>query len=132
MPEERLMKMIGIFSSICIFISCLGLFGLAAFTTEQRCKEIGVRKVLGASASQIVMMLARKTLWLVLAGSVVASIAAYFIADEWLTGFAYQTRIHLWVFIVSAAVVIAVAFITVALQSYRTAQADPANMLRYE
>jgi putative ABC transport system permease protein len=78
------------------------------------------------------MMLARKTLWLVLAGSVVASIAAYFIVDEWLTGFAYQTGIHRGVFIVSAAIVIAVAFITIALQSHKTAQADPANMLRYE
>jgi putative ABC transport system permease protein len=77
MSEERLMKMTGIFSGICIFISCLGLFGLASFTTEQRSKEIGIRKVLGASSSQIVLMLARKTLWLVLAGSIVASVRAW-------------------------------------------------------
>ena len=132
LSEQRLMKMTGIFSGICIFISCLGLFGLAAFATQQRSKEIGIRKVLGASASQIVMMLARKTLWLVLAGSVVASIIAYFAIDEWMTGFAYKVKINPLVFLISAAVVIAVAFITIALQSYKMAQANPADTIRYE
>jgi putative ABC transport system permease protein len=132
LSEERLMKMVGIFAGICIFISCLGLFGLAAFTTEQRSKEIGVRKVLGASASQIIVMLSRKTLWLVFAGSVVASIVAYYAIDEWLAGFAYRVGIHPLIFVVSTAVVIAVAFITIALQSYKTAQTNPAQTLRYE
>jgi len=132
LPDNNLMRMAGIFSGICIFISCLGLFGLAAFATEQRNKEIGIRKVLGASASQIIMMLAEKTLWLVLAGSIVASIVAYYVMNEWLTGFAYRTKIYPLVFIVSAAVVIAVAFITIALQSYRAAHANPSRMIRYE
>lgn len=132
LSESRLMKMTGIFSGICIFISCLGLFGLAAVTTEQRSKEIGIRKVLGASTAQIILMLSRKILWLVLAGSIVASIVAYYAIDEWLTGFAYRTGINPLVFIISATVVIAVAFITIALQSYKTAQANPTNMLRYE
>jgi putative ABC transport system permease protein len=132
LSEKRLMKMTGIFSGICIFISCLGLFGLAAFTAEQRTKEIGIRKVLGASASQIIMMLARKTLWLVLAGSVVASIVAYYAMDEWLSGFASGLASGRFVFVISAAIVIAVAFITVALQSYRAARANPALTLRYE
>ena len=132
MSEERLMKMTGIFSGICIFISCLGLFGLAAFTTEQRSKEIGIRKVLGASASQIILMLARKTLWLVLAGSVVASIVAWYAMDEWLSGFAYRVGINAMAFVVSAAIVIAVAFATIALQSYKTARSNPALTLRYE
>jgi putative ABC transport system permease protein len=132
MSERRLMKMTGIFSGICIFISCLGLFGLASFTTEQRKKEIGIRKVLGASTSQIILMLARKTLWLVLAGSVIASVIAYFAMDEWLSGFAYRVGINPLVFLISAALVIAVAFITVALQSYKTAQANPATTIRYE
>ncbi|MBN1568163.1 MAG: ABC transporter permease [Acidobacteria bacterium] len=132
MSESRLMKMTGIFSGICIFISCLGLFGLASYSTEQRSKEIGIRKVLGASAFQIILMLAKKILWLVLAGSVVASVIAYFAIDEWMAGFAYRVGIQLWVFLVSAAVVIAVAFITIALQSYKTAQTNPAQTLRYE
>jgi len=126
------MKMTGIFSGICIFISCLGLFGLAAFNTEQRSKEIGVRKVLGASASQIILMLSKKTLLLVLAGSCFASLIAYFAIDEWLSGFAYRIRIYPWVFILSAVVVIAVTFMTIALQSYRTARSHPALMMRYE
>jgi len=132
LSEERLMKMVGIFAGICIFISCLGLFGLAAFATEQRSKEIGIRKVLGASASQIILMLSRKTLWLVFAGSIVASIISYYAIEKWLSGFAYRVGIHPLVFVVSAAVVIAVAFITIALQSYKTAQTDPAQTLRYE
>jgi putative ABC transport system permease protein len=132
LSEARLMKMIGIFSGICIFISCLGLFGLAAFTTEQRSKEIGIRKVLGASASQIILMLSRKILGLVLAGSIIASVVAYYIIDEWLSGFAYRVPINLLVFALSAVVVIAIAYITIALQSYKTAQSHPALMMRYE
>lgn len=132
LSEDRLMRMTGIFSGVCIFISCLGLFGLAAFATEQRNKEIGIRKVLGASASQIILMLARKTLWLVLAGAILATIIAYFAVDEWLSGFAYRIGIHPLIFLASAALVIAVAFITVALQSYKAAQSNPALMLRYE
>jgi putative ABC transport system permease protein len=132
LSENRLMKMTGIFSGICIFISCLGLFGLASYATEQRSREIGIRKVLGASISQIILMLARNILWLVLAGSIVASVIAYYAIEEWMTGFAYRTGIPLWVFFVSAAVVIAVAFITIALQSYKTARTNPALTLRYE
>jgi putative ABC transport system permease protein len=132
LSEKRLMQMTGIFSAICIFISCLGLSGLAAFATEQRSKEIGIRKVLGASASQIIMMLARKTLWMVLAGSAAASVIAYFAIDEWMTGFAYRVGINPMVFIVSAVIVMAVAFITIASQSYNSAQANPAVTVRYE
>jgi putative ABC transport system permease protein len=132
MSEKRLMKMTGVFSGICIFISCLGLFGLASYITEQRRKEIGIRKVLGASASQIIVMLARKILWLVLAGSVIASVIAYFAIEDWLSGFAYRVGINPLVFVISAALVLAVAFITIALQSYKTAQANPATTIRYE
>jgi len=132
--EQRLMKLIGIFAAVCIFISCLGLFGLASFTTEQRTKEIGIRKVLGASTWQIISMLARRILLLVLGGAVIASLIAYYAMDEWLTGFAYRININvnLWVFLVSAVVAAAVAFITVASQSFKTAQSNPIHALRYE
>jgi putative ABC transport system permease protein len=132
LSDQRLIKLIGIFAGICILISCMGLFGLAAFTTEQRTKEIGIRKILGASAWQIINMLSRRVILLVLAGAVIASLVAYYAMDEWLTGFAYHTGINPWVFLLSAIVAAAVAFITVALQSYKTARANPVDSLRYE
>ena len=140
-PEEKIhllverkhfMKLTGIFSGICILISCLGLFGLAAFTTEQRTKEIGIRKILGATTSQIIVMLSRSILLIVLVASVVASLIAYFIIDEWLTDFAYHAGINPLVFVLSAAIAMAVAFGTVALQAFKTAQENPVKALRYE
>ena len=126
------MKLTGIFAGVCIFISCLGLFGLVAFNTEQRSKEIAVRKVLGATVLQIIAMLSKNILLLILGGAVVASFIAYYTMDEWLTGFVYRTDIELWVFIAAAAIAAVVAFITVALQSFKTAQANPVKALRYE
>jgi len=129
--DRQLMTLIGIFAVICIFIACLGLFGLAAFATEQRTREIGTRKVLGATAVQIVTLLARRVLAIVLVAAVLASILAYFAMDEWLTGFAYRTGINPFIFVLSAAVAAAVAFGTVALQSLKTARADPVEALRF-
>jgi putative ABC transport system permease protein len=126
------MRLIAVFAGLCIFIACLGLFGLAAFTTEQRTKEIGIRKVLGASAGEIIMMLAKGTLVLVLAGAFVASGIAYLAIDEWLTGFAYRAPINPLVFVLATAVAAVVAYATIALQSYNTARADPVDALRYE
>ena len=126
------MQLIGTFATICIFIACLGLFGLAAYTTEQRTKEIGIRKVLGATTAQIILMLSRGVMFLVLSGAVIASLVAYYIMDEWLTGFAYRTEISPLVFLMSAAAAAAVAFTTMALQSYNTARANPVQALRYE
>jgi len=132
--ERRLMALIGIFSAVCIFISCMGLFGLAAFTTEQRTKEIGIRKVLGASTWQIIEMLAMKIMYLIIGGAVIASLIAYFAMDEYLSAFVYRIIIdhNIWVFLLSALVAAAVAFITVALQSFKTARANPIKALRYE
>jgi putative ABC transport system permease protein len=132
LSEQRMMKLIGIFAGVCILISCMGLFGLAAFTTEQRTKEIGIRKVLGAFTWQIIVMLARRILLLVLAGAVIASLIAYYSMDKLLTNFAYRISINPLVFLLSAILAMGVAFITVALQSYKTAQANPINALRYE
>jgi putative ABC transport system permease protein len=130
--EASLMKLIGIFAGVCILISCMGLFGLSAFTTEQRTKEIGIRKVLGASTWQIITMLSGNILLLVLGGAIVGSLVAYYVMDEWLTSFAYHTGINPFVFILSALVAAMVAFITIALQSFKTARANPVNALRYE
>ena len=132
LSEQRMMELIGIFAGVCILISCMGLFGLAAFTTEQRTKEIGIRKVLGASTWQIISMLSHRILLLVIGGAVIGSLLAYYAIDEWLTDFAYHTGINPWVFILSAIVAAVVAFVTVALQSYKTARANPVEALRYE
>ncbi len=129
--ELSLTRLIGILAAISIFIACLGLYGLSAFTTEQRAREIGTRKVLGATAWQIVRLLVSRILVLVLVASVLAGVAAYFAVDEWLQGFAYRAGINPLIFLLAAAVTVAVAFATVAAQSWRTANADPAKALRW-
>jgi putative ABC transport system permease protein len=130
--EDRLMKLIAIFAGICIFVSCLGLFGLAASATQQRTKEIGVRKVLGASTLSIVLLLARRVLVLVGAGAIVASIVAWFWMQEWLSGFAYRASLNPGYLLLAALGAAAVALLTIALQSWRTARGDPVQALRYE
>lgn len=129
--DRQLMTLIGIFAVICIFIACLGLFGLAAFATEQRTREIGTRKVLGATPFQIITLLARRIIVIVLVAAVLASIVAYFAMDEWLTSFAYHAGINPFIFVLSAAAAAAVAFGTVALQSLKTARTDPVEALRH-
>jgi putative ABC transport system permease protein len=130
--EHNLTRLIGIFAGICIFIACLGLFGLVAFTTEQRSREIGTRKVLGASTFQIILLLSQRILLLVMIASVVAAVISYLAMDKWLAGFAYRAAINPLVFVLAAVLAAGVAFITVALQSYKTASADPVNALREE
>ena len=129
--EHQLMGLIGIFAAVCIFIACLGLFGLSSFTTEQRTREIGTRKVLGATTWQIIALLARYILLLVLIAAVLASVGAYFAIDRWLQDFAYRAGINPLIFLLSAAVAAIVACVTVALQSFKTASADPVEALRY-
>jgi putative ABC transport system permease protein len=129
--EISLTKLIGIFAGVSILIACMGLFGLAAFTTEQRSREIGTRKVLGATAWQIVTLLARRILILVLVASVLAGVASFFTIDEWLTGFAYRAGINPLIFLLSAVVAATVAYATVAAQCWRTASADPVKTLRH-
>jgi putative ABC transport system permease protein len=129
--ETQLMKLIGLFAAVCIFIACLGLFGLAAFATEQRTHEIGTRKVLGATSMQIIVLLSKRILLIVVIAAVLASAIAYFAIDEWLAGFAYRAGINPFIFVLSAIVAAAVAFATVALQSFKTARADPVEALRH-
>lgn len=130
--EERLMKLIGIFAAICILVACLGLFGLAASATQQRTKEIGVRKVLGATTLSIILLLARRVLVLIAAGAVVASIVAWFAMQGWLSGFAYRAALNPAWLLLAALGAGAVALLTIAMQSWRTAHGDPVEALRYE
>jgi putative ABC transport system permease protein len=130
--EERLARTIGYFAGLGIFIACLGLFGLAAFMAEQRTKEIGVRKVLGASVGGILLLLSKEfSKWVVVA-NVVAWPLAYFGMNKWLADFAYRTEIGLWPFVLSAILALAIAITTVSYQSIRAATANPIDSLRYE
>ncbi|MBX7152035.1 ABC transporter permease [bacterium] len=121
-----------VFALIAIFIGCLGLFGLASFTTEQKRKEIGVRKVLGASELSIVYKLSKETLILVLFSGLVAFPAAYYTMQQWLSNFAYRVMVGTDVFLLSGVLVLFIALGTVGLQAYRAASANPVNALRYE
>jgi putative ABC transport system permease protein len=132
LSEQRMMKLIAVFAGICIFIACLGVFGLAAFTSAQRTQEIGIRKVHGASTVQVIMLLSRSVLLLVCVGSVVASLVAYVTIDRWLAGFAYRAAINPAAFFTAALLALSIAYATVALQSFQTARASPIRALRQQ
>ncbi len=121
-----------IFSCIAIFIACLGLFGLSAFTITQRVKEIGVRKVLGASIPQIVMELSTDFLKLVFIASVIALPIAWYLMSNWLTDFAFRINISWWVFVLAALAATIIAFATISYQSVKAAIANPVKSLRSE
>jgi putative ABC transport system permease protein len=120
------------FTVLAIFISCLGLFGMASFTAEQRTKEIGIRKVLGASIANILMMISKNFLMLLLVSNVIAWPIAYFLMERLLNNYAYRTGIAAWIFIVSAVTAICVALLTVGIKIVRAAYANPVDSLRYE
>jgi putative ABC transport system permease protein len=130
--EERTGKIFGIFSALAIFIACLGQFGLASFTIQKRTKEIGVRKVLGASAVSIVSLLSKEFVKLVLLATLIASPLAYYIMHRWLQAFAYRIDIGVMTFILSGSVALVIALLTVSLQSLKAALANPVEALRYE
>ena len=130
--EQQMAKLLGYVASLAIFIACMGLFGLAAFTAEQRTKEIGVRKVLGASVGSIVALLSKDFTRLVLAGFVVAAPLAYYAMNRWLENFAYRIEIGAGVFIAVGMLALIIAWLTVSFQSIKAAVANPVESLRYE
>ncbi|MDQ1352146.1 MAG: putative transport system permease protein [Acidobacteriota bacterium] len=130
--EMRLGKIFLIAASLAIIIACLGLFGLAAFTAEQRTKEIGIRKVLGASASEIVLLLSKEfTRWVLLA-NIVAWPIAWYAMHKWLQSFAYRITILPWPFILAGLLAFLIALLTVSYKAIRAAAVNPVNALRYE
>lgn len=120
------------FSGLTILISCLGLFGLASFTTEQRVKEIGIRKVLGASISNITYLISKDFMILIVVAIIIASPIAYYFIDLWLQDFAYRTQISLWVFILSGCVALIIAFLSMSFQTIKAAASNPIKSLRTE
>ncbi len=130
--EQLVGKLSQIFALLAILISCLGLFGLAAYTAEQRSKEIGVRKVLGASVSGIVKLLSKDFLKLVLISITMAVPIAWMLMSSWLEDFAYRIEINWWIFIMAGMIAIAIAIITVSFQAIKAAIANPVNSLKTE
>lgn len=130
--EEVFGKAITFFTILAILISCLGLYGLAAFTSEQRTKEIGIRKALGASSLAIVMMLNRNFTRLVLISIILAAPVAWYIADQWLAGFAYRAPIQLWIFLAGAVSALVLALVTVSYHSLKASSTNPVDTLKYE
>ncbi|MCW5910249.1 MAG: ABC transporter permease [Cyclobacteriaceae bacterium] len=130
--ERQIGKLITIFASLSIFISCLGLFGLATYIAEQRTKEVGIRKVLGASVSRITALLSKDFVRLVLLAVVMATPLAYYFTYQWLQGFAYRIELPWWVFILSGVIALIIAIATVSFQAIKAAMANPVDSLRSE
>lgn len=132
LKEQKMGRMFGVFALIAVFIACMGVFGLSAFLAEQKKKEIGIRKVLGASVSKLVYMLSRDLMWLVLFANVIGWPVAYYAMNRWLQNFAYRTSIHFEIFIISSVLVFFISFITLSYQAVKATRANPVDSLRYE
>ena len=130
--EDRLARIFGVFAGLAILIACLGLFGLSAFTAEQRTKEIGVRKVLGASVPGLVGLFARDFLKLVALAFVAAVPVTYVVMQRWLADFAYRTDLSWSIFLLAGLATFVIAALTVSYQSIKAALADPVDSLRHE
>jgi putative ABC transport system permease protein len=130
--EQQQIRILAFFSGITIVIALLGIFGLAAHTAERRTKEIGIRKVLGASVSSIVILFARQFLGLIMLAVAIAAPIAWYFMRTWLDNFAYKINLDIRVFLLSGVVVLAVALLTLSYQSVKTAMMNPVHVLRYE
>jgi putative ABC transport system permease protein len=130
--EQRTGTIFIAFTSLAIIIACLGLFGLAAYAAEQRTKEIGIRKVLGASMSTIVQMLSKDFITLVVIAIIIASPLAWWAMNKWLQDFAYRIHIQWWILAVAGSGAILIAFVTISFQSIKAALTNPVKSLRSE
>jgi putative ABC transport system permease protein len=128
--ERRLAKVVLIFAGLAVFVACLGLFALAAFTAEQRTKEIGIRKILGASVQNLVGLMSKEFIILVLISIVLAVPLAWYGMSRWLENFAYRIDLQWWVFMLAAILAVAIAFLTVSATSVKAALANPVEALR--
>jgi putative ABC transport system permease protein len=130
--ERRIGRIFQYFTGLAVFIACLGLFGLASFMTERRTKEIGIRKVLGAKVSAIILLLSKEFVKWVLIANVIAWPVAYIISRNWLKGFAYRIDLGLSLFLFSSILALVTAVLTVSFQAFKAATANPVKSIRYE
>jgi putative ABC transport system permease protein len=130
--EQRMGNLFIAFTALAIIIACLGLFSLAAYAAEQRNREIGIRKVLGASVPIIVKMLSKDFIRLVIISFLIAAPLAWLIMNKWLQGFAYRQNIQWWVLLIAGVGALVITFITISTQSFKAAMANPVNSLKNE
>ncbi|MFC2156888.1 ABC transporter permease, partial [Acidobacteriota bacterium] len=131
LEDKRMGEVFTVFSLLAIIVASLGLLGLASFTAEQKTKEIGIRKVMGASAGRIYASLASEFLKWVIAGNIIAWPLAYFAMQKWLQNFVYQTSIDIWIFIFSGLLTAVFSLAIVSVQSLKASQRNPVESLRY-
>ena len=130
--QERVASLSRVFTILAILISCLGLFGLASFVAEQRTKEIGVRKVLGASVKNLWVLLSKDFLQLVIVSLLIAAPIAYYAMSQWIQKFTYRTDIHWYLFVIAGFGALFITIVTVSFQSVKAALANPTKSLRTE
>ncbi|HYE56279.1 MAG TPA: FtsX-like permease family protein, partial [Chitinophagaceae bacterium] len=130
--EQRTAGVFSTFSTLAILLACLGLFGLTAYAVVQRTKEIGIRKILGASVANIIALLSKDFLLLVIIAIVVASPLAWYAADRWLQDFTYRINIEWWVFGIAGTGALVIALLTISVQAIKAALANPVKSLRTE
>jgi putative ABC transport system permease protein len=130
--EERLASIIRYFTIIAVFISCIGLFGLTTFSVEQRTREVGIRKVLGASTVGIVLLLSRDFLKLVVFSFLIAAPLGWYFVHQWLQDFAYRAPFSVWIILLGCMLALLIAFLTISIQSIKVALSNPVKNLRTE
>ena len=130
--EQRIAKLVAIFAIVAIFISCLGVLGLSTYMAIQRKKEIGIRKVLGASVQVIWQLLSKQFIVLVLISLVIAIPLGYYFSSQWLQDYSYRMNMNIWIFICAGAIVLGISLVTVSFQAIKAAIANPVNSLRTE
>jgi putative ABC transport system permease protein len=130
--EQRMGNLFVVFTSLAIIIACLGLFGLAAYAAEQRNREIGIRKILGASVFTLVTMLSKDFIKLVFISIIIATPLAWLVMNKWLQGYAYRQNIQWWVLVIAGVGAVFIALVTISAQSFKAAIANPAETLKSE
>jgi ABC-type antimicrobial peptide transport system permease subunit len=130
--EQRVATLSGYFAGFAIIISCLGLFGLAAFTAERRLKEIGIRKALGSSATNIVVLLSGDFTRMVLIAIILGLPVSYWLLHEWLQRFAFHIELEVWYFLLAGSIALFIAWVTIASHAIRAANVNPVDCLRDE
>jgi putative ABC transport system permease protein len=128
--EQNIALILGIFAGLTIFVACLGLFGLATYTAEQRTREIGIRKVLGANITSIVTLLSKDFVRLVVIAFLIAAPVAWWVMNQWLLDFAYRLPVSWWIFALAAVLALLISLFTIGYRAIRAASANPTDSLR--